>query len=203
MVPVVDERALIRQSRQGDQRSFERLVALKRDGAFRIAFNIVGDEDDAKDIAQQSFIRLWSAIAGFDESAPFDPWFSRIVVNLAIDFHRREKKRIRPVPGDAEGKAEAADPAAGRLAAADTETSRREIRRVFEIVAAGLGPVQRAVFTLREIEGLDTDQIAAIMEIRPSTVRNHLMQARRKLREALRRRFPEYARDFGPEGTGR
>ena len=54
---MVDERALIKQSRLGDQRAFERLVGLKREKAFRIAFNIVGDEDDAKDIAQLAFIK--------------------------------------------------------------------------------------------------------------------------------------------------
>ena len=80
-----DERALIRLCRHGDQRSFEQLVALKRDKAIRVAFNIVGDEDDAKDVAQQAFIKLWGAIRGYDESMRFDPWFFKIVVNLALD----------------------------------------------------------------------------------------------------------------------
>ncbi len=64
----MDERTLIRLARLGDQGAFEQLVLLKRDRVFRIAFNIVGDEDEAKDVAQMAFIRLWSAIEKFDEA---------------------------------------------------------------------------------------------------------------------------------------
>jgi RNA polymerase sigma factor (sigma-70 family) len=77
-----------------------------------------------------------------------------------------------------------------------------EIRRVFDAISGTLAPAQRAVFTLRVIEGLDTDEVAAILAIRPSTVRNHLHQARRVLQEALRRRFPEYARGRAGRKTG-
>ncbi|MFQ5701572.1 MAG: RNA polymerase sigma factor, partial [Acidobacteriota bacterium] len=69
---------------------------------------------------------------------------------------------------------------------------RDELRRVFNRVAADLGPIQRAVFTLKEIEGATTKEVVAIMGIRASTVRNHLMQARRTLRDGLRRYYPEY-----------
>jgi RNA polymerase sigma factor (sigma-70 family) len=73
-----------------------------------------------------------------------------------------------------------------------------ELRRVFDLIAVELAPAQRAVFTLRAIEGLDTDEVARILEIRPSTVRNHMLQARRVLQDALRRRFPEYLRRRRP-----
>ncbi|MFQ5701607.1 MAG: RNA polymerase sigma factor, partial [Acidobacteriota bacterium] len=91
---MTDERDLIARCRRGDQRAFESLVLRKRDKALRIAFNIVGDEDDAKDIVQQAFIRVWSLFDSFDEASRFDPWFHRIVVNLAIDHYRREHKRM-------------------------------------------------------------------------------------------------------------
>jgi RNA polymerase sigma-70 factor (ECF subfamily) len=190
-----DERALIRLCRRGDQRSFEQIVALKRDKAIRIAFNIVGDEDEAKDVAQQAFIRLWGAIRGYDETMRFDPWFFRIVVNLAIDSYRRNQKRLQTVTALSPDEA-AQGPHEGAPAApsADVAFMRRELRGIFNRLASQLGPAQRAVFTLKEIEGLDTVEIASIMGIRESTVRNHLMQARRILRESLRRWYPEYAR---------
>jgi RNA polymerase sigma-70 factor (ECF subfamily) len=71
-----------------------------------------------------------------------------------------------------------------------------EIRRVFDDLAAELPARQRAVFALREIEGLDTDEVARLCGVRASTVRNHLFQARRALQRALERRYPEYL----PEG---
>jgi len=174
-------------------------VALKRDKAIRVAFNIVGDEDDAKDVAQQAFIRLWGAIRGYDESMRFDPWFFKIVVNLAIDLYRRNQKRLQTIaesstaPPEAGGSSLDAGPS---VPAADVVFMRRELRGIFNRLAAQLGPAQRAVFTLKEIEGVETDEIASILGIRESTVRNHLMQARRILREGLRRWYPEYAKDF-------
>lgn len=194
-----DERALIRLCRQGDQRSFEQLVALKRDKAIRVAFNIVGDEDDAKDVAQQAFIRLWGAIRGYDESMRFDPWFFRIVVNLAIDLYRRNQKRLQTIAASPSAPPEGGDTAfdAGpSVPAADAIFMRRELRGIFNRLAAQLGPAQRAVFTLKEIEGVQSDEIASILGIRESTVRNHLMQARRILREGLVRWYPEYAKEF-------
>ena len=77
---------------------------------------------------------------------------------------------------------------------ADAELMRLELRRIFNEIAKRLTPQQRAAFTLREIEGVSTEEIARIMSTRPSTVRNHLMAARRALQEALKRRYPEYFR---------
>ena len=192
----MDERSLIRLSRSGDRSAFEQLVLQKRDRAYRIALNIVGDEDEAKDVAQSAFIRLWSVIARYDEALPFDPWFSRIVVNLAIDAYRR-RQRIGAVAAPGGG----GDPAGGRAGQAaaqpdaDAELMRAELRSVFRDVASALAPAQRVAFTLREIEGMETEEIAQVMDVKASTVRNHLMQARRILRDELRRRYPEYLKD--------
>ena len=187
---MVDERALIKQSRMGDQRAFERLVGLKREKAFRIAFNIVGDEDDAKDIAQLAFIKLWSALDSFNENSRFDPWFFKIVVNLAIDYYRREKKRpLEERLEETEGELPA-----DVLPGADARVMTTELRKIFNVLAADLSPAQRAVFTLREIDGVATDDIARILGIRPSTVRNHVLQARKSLQDGLKRRYPEYFR---------
>src|SRR5206468_8605077 len=74
-----------------------------------------------------------------------------------------------------------------------------ELRTIFEKLAARLGERQRAIFVLSQIEGMPTEQIAQIMGISHSTVRNHLFQARKSLQEGLRRLYPEYARKPGSE----
>src|SRR5262245_60458753 len=139
---MVDERELIRRARGKDQQAFELLVGLKREKAFRIALNIVGDEDDAKDITQTAFIRLWSALGGFDENSRFDPWFFRIVVNLAIDWYRRRQTGPRLVPHPAEPGAEAGRERGGppetTLPGADADLMRSELRRIFNELATEL-----------------------------------------------------------------
>jgi len=192
---MVDERELIRRARGGDQQAFEQLVGLKRERAFRIALNIAGDEDEAADIAQMAFIRLWSSLSSFDENSRFDPWFFRMVVNLAIDSYRRKQRMPQAVPPPADDEPGALP--SGTMPGADTVLMRAEIRRVFNTLAGELAPAQRAVFTLREIEGISTDEIAKMMGITASTVRNHLMQARRILQDGMKRRFPEYFRKGG------
>jgi RNA polymerase sigma-70 factor, ECF subfamily len=190
---MTNERELIRRARDGDQTAFEELVTLKREKAFRIARHMVGDDGHAQDIAQQAFIRLWSALGSFDDTAPFDAWFFTIVMNLAIDHCRRERRSpLVAVPDPAEEESSVSAGTAGPSGGVESRLMGEELRRVFDAIAGDLAPAQRAVFTLRAIEGLATEEVARILEIRPSTVRNHMLQARRVLQEALRRRFPEY-----------
>jgi len=198
---VVDERVLIRLSREGDHAAFGQLVALKREKAFRIALNIVGSEIDADDVAQMAFIRLWSSLERFDENSRFDPWFCRIVVNLSIDWYRTRKRApldpLEAVEASGGGAVTGALPDA-ILPGADAGLMRDELRRIFNRLAMELAPVQRVVFTLREIEGMPSEEIAKVLEIRPSTVRNHIMAARRILQDQLRKLYPEYARGMRP-----
>lgn len=190
-----DERSLIRRCKQGDEVALEELISLKREKVFRVALNIVGDEDDAKDIAQLAFVRLWQAIDSFKESHRFDPWLLRIVANLSLDHHRRRRRAGVPLsrgpvpePGDPPG------PPGIMASAQDATVYRAQIRRIFTEAAERLSPQQRAAFTLREIEGLPTEDVARILRIRPATVRNHILQARRSLQEYLRRKYPEITR---------
>lgn len=187
-----DERSLIRRCKQGDEVAFEELISLKREKVFRVALNIVGDEDDAKDIAQLAFVRFWQAIGSFRESHRFDPWLFRIVVNLGLDHHRRRRRAAvslsrepAPEPGGTPG------PPGAMASAQDAAVYRAQIRRIFTEAAGKLSPQQRAAFTLREIEGLSTEDVARILRIRPATVRNHILQARRSLQDYLRRKYPE------------
>ena len=185
-----DERSLIRRSKQKDEAAFAELVELKRRKVFRIALNIVGNEDDAKDISQLAFVRLWAAIHSFDESARFDPWFFRIVVNLSLDHYRRSRRS----PETAMLAIEPESPPGPMPSMQDAALYRADIRRIWNEAARRLTPPQRAVFTLHEIEGFGTEDIAHVMGVRGSTVRNHLLQARRVLQEYLRRRYPEISR---------
>ena len=195
-----EDRELVRKAVQGDEEAFEALVRRKRERIFWIAYRIVGNEEDAREIAQTTFIRLWKALGKYDPKQSFDTWLYRITVNLAIDHYRsrgpvktfeplEEGERMRP-------DAQAPGPIASDPLAALTGS---ELRAIFEKLAARLGEKQRAIFVLSQIEGMPTEEIARVMGISHSTVRNHLFQARRSLQEAIRLLYPEYYRS----GKGR
>lgn len=181
-----DEAELIRAAVGGDPEAFEALVIRKRERVVRTAFQIVGDFEDARDVAQGVFVTLWRSLASYDTSRPFDTWLHRVTVNAAIDHVRRRGPRgaIQALPESEDRMPAANFPSADRL------LDRERLQRAFFRLAARLAPQQRAVFVLREIEGRPTVEIAATLGLAESTVRNHLLHARRILGEGLRREYP-------------
>ncbi len=184
-----EDQALVDRIRAGDRDAFEELVRRKRDWAFRLARRVVGQDEDARDVVQLAFLRLWKKVRGFRGGSEFDPWFHRIVVNLAIDLVRRESARRR---SQADWAGEQTRPGGSGEQELPSGLRTQEVSRIFDELAACLPPRQRAIFALREIEGMSTDEVAKLMGIRSSTVRNHLFQARTTLRRALQARYPEY-----------
>jgi len=191
-----EDRSLVDRIRAGDREAFEALVRGKRDQAFRLARRVVGHDEDARDVVQLAFLRVWRKVRSFRGGSEFDPWFHRIVVNLAIDFVRRESARRR---SQEDWAGEQVRPGAAGNQELPVGVRLQEVSRIFDALAACLPPRQRAIFALREIEGMSTDDVAKLMGIRSSTVRNHLFQARTTLRRALQARYPEYV-PGGQEG---
>ncbi len=182
-----DEGELVRAAARGDARAFDELVLIKREQVVRTAYQVTGDLEDARDVAQRVFLRLWKILDRYDAKRRFDTWLYRITVNAAIDHVRSRGARgvIQPLPDD---------PSVLVAGAAGPEAERAldvaELQRAFFRLAANLSPKQRAAFVLREIEGLPTSEVARILDVRESTVRNHLLQARRALRAGLERDYP-------------
>jgi RNA polymerase sigma-70 factor (ECF subfamily) len=194
-----EEAELIRRSAAGDLGAFEDLVVLKRGLVYRTAHQVLRNEEDARDVAQLVFVRLWKVIRRYRAERKFDTWLYRITVNLAIDRRRRLARAGVEVPMEAAATGRAAEGSrrGGDLALVSRETpadrlDRMEMRRIYESVAGELTDRQRTIFALREIEGLSAKEIAKALGVTSSTVRNTLLQARTVLRGALRRRFPEY-----------
>lgn len=191
-----DEAARIRAAARGDAGAFEELVLRKREMVVRTAYQVLGNLEDARDVAQGVFLGLWTRLDRYDPRRKFDTWLYRVTVNAAIDHLRKRGPRgiLQPLPSPdetAEGAATGADaPAWSAPAAGERRLRRRELQAAFTRLAARLAPKQRAVFVLREIEGRSTAEIADILDVRESTVRNHLLQARRALRRGLEADYP-------------
>jgi len=179
-----DEGELIRAAADGDVESVNELVRRKREQVVRTAYQVTGDWEDAVDVSQAVFVRLWKGLGRYDPSRRFDTWLYRITVNAAIDLVRRRGPLESQLPLP-EG---ASEPTTESRA--ETALDLAELRRAFAALSAQLAPKQRIAFVLREIEGLDTTEVARIMEVAESTVRNHILQARRVLRQGLEREYP-------------
>lgn len=178
------EADLVERAAAGDVEAFTRLVETRRERVFWVAFHVVGDAELARDVTQEVFLRLFRVIRRFRQGGRFDPWLHRITLHLAIDALRRERPHRRATSLD--------DLPEGPAGPDPGGPSRAEVRRIFQELSARLGRRQRAAFILREIEGLPTEEVAVLLGTTASTVRNHILQARRILREGLRERFPEY-----------
>ena len=179
-----DEADRIRAATEGDRKAFDELVRLKRERVVRTAYQVTGDLEDARDVAQLVFLRLWKILPRFDPQKRFDTWLYRITVNAAIDLIRTRgpKGAIQPLPDDPVYPAVQDGP--------ERAIDLGKLQKIFLRLAARLAPKQRAAFVLREIEGLKTSEVAGILGVRESTIRNHLHQARRQMRGWIEREYP-------------
>jgi RNA polymerase sigma-70 factor (ECF subfamily) len=187
----VSDQDLIERAAAGDLDAFTTLVESRRDRVFRIARHLVGDDELARDITQDVFFRLFRVIHRFRRGGRFDPWLHRMTIHLGIDALRKERPHRQASSLDEmstrkEEAISSPQPGPSQLLGA------LEVRHLFAELSKRLGRRQRAAFLLREIEGLSTLEVAEALGTSESTVRNHILQARKVLQKALRERFPEY-----------
>lgn len=190
------DRELLEQLAGDDELALAELVARKTRALVQVVARILADEEEARDVVQVAFFRLWENRRKYDPRWSPNTWIYRIATNLAIDHWRSRRSReqaAEPVRFHLLQHAAAND--LGTLA----ELKASEVERIFRELSQGLTEKQRLVFVLREIEGLSSAEVAEIAGCEESTVRNHLFNARKLLRAELLSRYPEYAggRDGG------
>ncbi len=181
-----EDHQLLRRAQAGDEGAFEALVRKHQSRAWRAARNLVGNDEDAADLAQEAFVRVFRNLAGFDFQHGFTTWLYRIVTNLAIDHLRRR----RPVwstaaQGDDEGEQELHDTRVGQPGA---ELERNELAQEVKACMDSLAPHFQSVLMLREIEGLPCNEIARIVGATHVTVRWRLHRGRKLFQEEWERR---------------
>ena len=170
--------------------AFDLLVERYQERAYRIAWSIVRDREEAKDCSQDAFIRLHEAAGSFAGQSKFSTWFYRILVNCCLDRQRRRRGWRRLVgwrdrraddPDEPDPVEQAAAPFSDPADTLDTE---QRMGRVWAMVDE-LSPQQRAAVTLSVREGLATKDIAAVLNVSEATVRVHLHRALSTLRRRL------------------
>ena len=194
----LEDLELVEQVKAGHTEAFGTLVQKYQDRIFNTCWRICGHLEDARDVTQEAFLKVFEQIATFRQESGFYTWLFRVAVNLSLTKRRRAKTR-REVPLDQVGEAAGtqADELA-RLAQRDTagnsahsvghSTLQTQVLHAFQL----LDDDHRAVIVLRDIEELSYRDISAILEVAPGTVRSRLHRARMELRRLLR---PAVAQD--------
>ena len=174
---------------RGDEKAFAEIVDRKTRPLLHLAFRIVGDREEAKDLVQLAFLRAWEHRERYDARWSANTWLYRITSNLGIDYIRaRSTRRRKAEPVRHHLRAVHSKPEGGFESVIAGETL-----AILRDLASELSERQRKAFWLREVVGLSTKEVADVLECQESTVRNHLFAARTKLKSELSRRFPEYA----------
>ena len=171
---------LVAAARGGDRAAFEELVRATSAETYTLAFRLVGNEEDARDVVQETYLRAYKGIGKFRGDAQFSTWLYRITANCsATQLGRRKRHRHEDLADDAP----LADTSPDRdpLARAEAESLRERLTEALE----DLPPRLRSVIVLRDVYDLPHEAIAAELGISESAAKVRLHRARRRLREQL------------------
>lgn len=182
-----DERRLVSGLKKGQEEAFRVLIRRYQDKLFSIAYGITLDREESLDIVQEVFLKVYQKIHTFREASRLSTWLHRITVNLCLNWHRRWKRRFRwhhqPLERDEAGNHL-------ELGTNDyypeTLYERKEFEKALWEGLKALSEEARAVFVLKEVEGLSYDEIAKTLKIKKGTVSSRLFYARKTLRKSLK-----------------
>lgn len=199
-----EDRELIVAAQKGDRAAFRKLVERHQRRAFALAVGLVRDENDARELVQEAFLRVYRGLATFQNNSSFFTWLYRIVTNLAIDLKRRPRNREAELDEARELGDEAADfPLIARIDGADPldVIRRREIAARLRAALDALPSYHREVIMMREIEGMSYEEMAAAADVSKGTIMSRLFHARQKLQRALADCYAEEERGRASSST--
>jgi RNA polymerase sigma-70 factor (ECF subfamily) len=175
--------AVLARARQGDGEAFRALVEQHSRSVFRLAFRMTGNQQDAEDVVQESFLRAYRQLGRFESRANFGTWLYRIVANCSVDLMRAKQARHDQVRGESLDECSELPPQEGP--GPDRLAESAELQRRIHVALGGLSPLERAAFTLRHYEGRTIDEISKTLGLGTSAAKHSVFRAVRKLRLAL------------------
>jgi RNA polymerase sigma-70 factor (ECF subfamily) len=176
---------LVALAQKGDQQAFEALVQRHQQKAYRIAFDFARDREEAKDLSQEAFLRAYTHLSNFDGRSGFYTWFYRILVNICLDYRRRQKRTSAEEFNETVENQIEPSHQAGNPVSPDQQVIAGQLSRKVGEALESLPPKQRTAFILKNHQGLSIREIAEIMQTAEGTVKVHLYRAVRTLRENL------------------
>jgi RNA polymerase sigma-70 factor (ECF subfamily) len=186
----VSELDLVKRCQAGDTEAFDELVTRYRPRIFGMIYNMVHSEQDAWDLAQDSFLKAWKSIGRFRGQSSFHTWIYRIVINVTIDWLRKKQVTGGGAEFDDAIQLTHIDPASKTVPKTEAlphkAMERDEIRVRIEKAIAQLSPEHRAVILMKEIDDMQYHEIAQAVGCSIGTVMSRLFYARKKLQNLLR-----------------
>jgi RNA polymerase sigma-70 factor (ECF subfamily) len=178
----VTEAQQIRLARQGDQAAWEALMRAHQEPVFRLAYLLLGDPDEAEDIAQETFLRVYKALGHFDTDRPLLPWLLRIASNLAHNRHRSIGRYLAALTRFAQREPEKISPT--------TIQPDDDSQLLWQAVKKMTMPFQEVIY-LRYFLDMPESEMAETLDIPAGTVKSRLHRALSKLRGIIERDYPE------------
>lgn len=186
----VSELDLVKKCQAGNLEAFDELVSRYRNRVFGMIYNMVHNEQDAWDLAQDSFLKAWKSIGRFRGQSSFYTWIYRIVTNVTIDWLRKKQVKGSGPEFDDTIQLKEIDPASRTVPKAGAlphqRMERGEIRARIDEAIAQLSPEHRAVILMKEIEDMQYHEIAEALDCSIGTVMSRLFYARKKLQTLLK-----------------
>lgn len=177
--------AAVAQARAGNTDAFRVLVERHSQSVFRLAFRMTGNEQDAEDLVQETFLRAYRQLGKFDGRASFGTWLYRIAANRSLDLIRLHKRRQeQQTPVDEEGR-EIADAVAADAPTPDRLAFSGEVRGLLAPALKLLSPMERTAFVLRHYEGMCIEEIGRAMGVHSGAAKHSVFRAVQKLRRTL------------------
>ena len=172
------EKDIIIKCKSGNKEPYREIVHRHQRLVFSLALKMLCDEEEAKDIVQETFIRVWQNIEDYDSKRPFVTWLYTIASRLCLD-RLKQMKRILPFPSDERV-------LQGFASDSQKTLENREWAAIVRMLAEGLSPKQKLVFTLSQLEGLQSSEVEQITGLDAKQVKSNLYVARQTIRERLK-----------------
>ena len=178
----MEEAALVRHAVNGDAAAWESLVEIHQEAVFRLAYLLLGDPDDAKDIAQEAFLRAWRHLRRFDTTRPLRPWLLSIAANLARNRRRSAGRYLTALM-----RSFREEPVMERIE--DRSARDLQARELWKAVQR-LNVLDQQIVYLRYFLELPVAETAEILHVPEGTVKSRLSRALEKLRNIIQQDFP-------------
>ena len=179
----IETAAVLARARQGDSDAFRALVEQHSRSVFRLAYRMTGNEQDAEDVVQESFLRAYRQLGRFESRANFGTWLYRIVSNCSVDLMRAKQSRHDMSRKDSLD--DAVELPAVNAAGPERMAQSAQIEERVQHALRELSPLERAAFTLRHYEGRSIDEISSTLGLGTSAAKHSVFRAVKKLRLAL------------------
>ncbi|WP_225879182.1 RNA polymerase sigma factor [Zeimonas arvi] len=197
--PAPADAQLVARALRGEAGAFEAIMRRYNRLLFRCVRGVLGDDAEAQDVVQETYLRAFSTLAGFRGDCALGTWLARIAFHAAIDAQRRRGRTVSLDDESEEGTESDVEPMmnwnVSTAESPDSQAERGEMRVLLTNAIEALPPIYRSVFILRAVEEMSVEETADCLEVSDAVVKTRYLRARTKLRDALGDRLEPRARE--------